>query len=289
MEYYVVQENETLESISESKGIPLSLLKSLNSLTDNPEPGTKLIINQHELSLTNEVYYSTRLGKVKGLLTITEHVILFDPFKTNDSCEIITETGVETGQASLFQVFIDIKDVIHTDIFELQGYRGQDQVFFIEFMLSRTGREKRGIRSDIPKVNVYFKLANILSNGETLQFLRLKTYADQILALVSSSLAQVDKSIPDSGTFVPFYEINKGYIGRLNSGLEVENEDEEFNEILKELLNDESQQQELYNLPEMSTESSFLTPKMISQILAFIPRVFQYRSWKLLFMSFKGE
>lgn len=288
MEFHIVQNGDTLQSISERYRITVSVLKSLNNLISEPAVGIKLIVSEPELSLTNEVYYCTRVGKVKGLLTTTEHVILFDPFKVGNTCEIIGNAGKETGDAAMFQTFIDLSDVIHCNIVELQGSgsRGSDQVFFIEFMLSRTGREKRGVRSDIPKINVYFKLANILQSGETLQFLHLKTKTDQILALVSSSLIQIDRNRADSGTFIPFYEVNKGYIGKLNSGFDEGDDDEEFKEFVAEIMNEEKQQQEHHVLPQMSTNSKFLTPKMITQILANIPNVFQHRSWELLYSTY---
>jgi hypothetical protein len=244
-----------------------------------------------ELSLTTEVYYCTQPGKVKGLLTITEHVIVFDPFKKGDICDIIGQSGKQEGDASAFQTFIDLSDIIHFNIIELQGNRGSrntDQVFFIEFMLSRTGTEKRGKRSDIPKVNVYFKLANVLESGESLQYLHLKTKADQISALVSSSLLQVDKTRVDSGTYVPYYEINKGYLGRLNSGLEDEEIDEEFKEAVSEIMSNTSQQQEeeIKFVPELNTASRIVTPKILSQICSFLPNVFKFRSWELLYGTY---
>jgi TLD len=240
-----------------------------------------------DLILVYEVYYCTKLGKVRGLLTITEHVIVFEALKIGEACEIQTQEGIETGDAMMFQAYIDMNDIINCNIIELQGDRISDEVFYIEFSLSRTGRERHGLRTDIPKVNVYFKLARILSNGESLQYLYLKTYTDQILALVNSSILRTDKNRADSGTFVPFYDINRTYLGRLNSGLEVPDDDEEFKECLKEMQDDEKQQQEVYILPKMSSESKLLTPKMISQVLLSIPKVFQYRSWELLYATYK--
>ena len=178
MEYYTVEQNDTLESIASLHGITADSLKVLNHLETDPEVGTQLALPQQNLSLTNEVYYCTSLGKVKGILTVTEHVIVFEPHKLNDLCEILTTTGKEEKDAAMFQTYIDLNDVINCNIVELQGTHGSrsaDHVFFIEFMLSRTGREKRGVRSGIPKVNVYFKLANMLVSGQSLQYIYLKT------------------------------------------------------------------------------------------------------------------
>ena len=287
MEYYTVEQNDTLESIASLHGITADSLKVLNHLETDPEVGTQLALPQQNLSLTNEVYYCTSLGKVKGILTVTEHVIVFEPHKLNDLCEILTTTGKEEKDAAMFQTYIDLNDVINCNIVELQGTHGSrsaDHVFFIEFMLSRTGREKRGVRSGIPKVNVYFKLANMLVSGQSLQYIYLKTKADQVIALVSSSMLQVDRTREDSGTYVPFYEVNKGYIGMLSCGLAEEDEDEEFKQLVAEILSEEPQQQgEDFCLPEMSAVSRLLTPKMITQIFNNIPKVFQHRSWGLLY------
>ena len=281
MDYYITNSEDTLNTIAERFGISPLVLKSINNLESDPLPGTKLLVSYQELSLINEVFYSTRLGKVRGTLTITEHTIVFDPFTVLNSCEVITTIGIEKKDASLFQAYIDLNDVISCNIIELQGNqgsRGSDQIFYIELTLSRIGCEQRGVRSHIPKANVYFKLSTRNIHGESFQYLHLKTKADQILALVNSSLQQIDSNRADSGTFVPFYELNKGYAGKVINGLEIEDDDEEFKLCLAEIRNEELRNHENFTLPIMSTQSHFLAPKMISQILARIPSVFQYRN-----------
>lgn len=291
MEYHTVELADTIESIAEKFNTTETQIKSLNNMQILPPPGSRIVVRAPELTLSTEVYYFTRLGKVKGMLTITEHVIVFDPFRTGESCEIIFESGKTTGDAGAFQSFIDLSDVIHCNIIELQGSRGSrstDQMFVIEFMLSRTGREKRGMRSDIPKVNVYFKIANILESGETLQYLNLKTKADQVLALVLSSLASIDRQRADSGTYVPYYEVNKGYLGRMNSGLAEEDDDEEFKESVAEMMAGQDQQQDFHLTPTMQSPSKLLTDKMVSQIYMSLPNVFQHRSWDLIYSTYNN-
>jgi hypothetical protein len=289
MEYHTVHSEDTLSSIAEKYSTSENLIRSLNNLQILPPAGSRIVVRAPELTLTTEVYYFTRLGKVKGQLTITEHVIVFDPFTQGSYCEILTETGKKSEDAGAFQAFIDLSDVIHCNLIELQGTRGSrntDQVFVIEFMLSRTGREKRGIRSDVPKVNIYFKLASVLNSGESLQYLQLKTKADQVLALVLSSLVSIDRERVDSGTFVPFYEVNKGYLGRLNSGLTDEDDDEEFKECVAEMMAGHEQQQDSFILPAMLHPSQLMTDKMIAQVHLSLPNVFQHRTWDLLYSTY---
>lgn len=291
MEYYTVQPEDTVSSIAAKFQLTESALCSLNNLQSNPPPGSRILIRSPELSLTNEVFYFTRLGRVRGILTITEHVIVFDPLSVNNTCEIITEAGKTTGDSGTFQAFIDLNDVIHCNIMDLQGTigsRSNDQVFILELMLSRTGREKRGRRSEIPKINVHFKLVNQLQSGETLQYLHLKTKADQILALVLSTLPQLDRNREDSGTYVPFYEVNKGFLGRLNSGLveDEEDEDEEFKECVAEMMASQDQQQETFALPEMQISSKLLTERMIAQIHWSLPNILQHRTWGLMYSTY---
>ena len=288
MEYYAVISGDTLQSIADRYHVTIDTLKSLNNMDSDPLPGTQLVIVHQELPLINETFYCTRLGKVKGNLIITEHAILFDPIRMLNGCEMITSSGKEIINSARVQLFIDLNDVIHCEVIELQEtHRSIDfiKVFYIELMLSRVGYENKGIRSDIPKINVYFKLSNQDSNGEIFQYLQLKTRANQIIALVSSSLKN-HLSIADSGTFVPFYDINKEYLGRLNSGLEKEDDNEEFKQCLAHLRNIEAQQQEHYELPTMSSNSRILTPKIVSQLLANIPSIYQYRTWELLFSNY---
>ena len=289
MEYHTVDPSDSISSIAEKFNTSETQIKSLNNMQTLPPPGSRIVVRAPELTLSTEVYYFTRLGKVKGLLTVTEHVIVFDPFRVGDSCEVIFESGKNIADAGAFQTFIDLSDVIHCNIIELQGTRGSrstEQMFVIEFMLSRTGREKRGQRSDIPKVNVYFKIANILESGESLQYLSLKTKADQVLALVLSSLASIDRQRADSGTYIPFYEVNKGYLGRMNSGLSEEDDDEEFKELVAEMMAGQDQQQDSLVTPSMQSPSQLLTDKMISQIYTSLPNVFQHRAWDLIYSTY---
>lgn len=291
MEYYTVQPEDTISSIALKFGLTESGLCSLNNLQSNPPAGSRILIRSPELSLSNEVFYFTRLGRVRGTLTITEHVMVFDPLSHNNTCELLTDKGKTLADSSNFQAFIDLNDVIHFNIIDLQGTvssRSTDQVFIIEVMLSRTGREKRGKRSEIPKINVHFKLANLLSNGESLQFLQLKTKTDQMLALVLSTLPQLDRNREDSGTFIPFYEINKGYLGRLNSGLieEDENEDEEFKECIRDMMESQEQQQESFVMPEVQIKSKLLTERMTAQVHWSLPGLLHFRTWELFFATY---
>ncbi len=54
---------------------------------------------------TTEAYYCTKNGKVKGNLTLTEHLILFDPIK----CQENDYLGKELER---YQAVIDLQDVL---------------------------------------------------------------------------------------------------------------------------------------------------------------------------------
>lgn len=122
------------------------------------EPQAKKIHKQ-------EVYYCTRDGDVLGILTITDELIMFDPFIINKNCcEIISPRGKERAIALQFQACMDMRDILKCRIYELPSLNSvspddiKGRIFFMQFILSRTGREKRGPNLKLPKANVYFKV-----------------------------------------------------------------------------------------------------------------------------------
>ena len=76
-----------------------------------PESAEAKLISQHlDLNDPNrvkiEAYYCTKLGRVKGLMSVKDKIIMFDPIR----CEENREFG-EADINSKFQTCIDIKDV----------------------------------------------------------------------------------------------------------------------------------------------------------------------------------
>jgi hypothetical protein len=72
-----------------------------------------------QLIVTNlaEAYYCTKNGKAKGILTLTEHLIMFDPVKCveNDGNEAFVRLfGIISLQKDLkkYQAIIDLQDIV---------------------------------------------------------------------------------------------------------------------------------------------------------------------------------
>ncbi|CAG9331310.1 unnamed protein product [Blepharisma stoltei] len=327
---YVVKEGDSWATIAFQFGMSLYNLLRINQLTEDSlvlpgmvlkvkegqkkpaeeekkieSPATPLQAEAQKKVHKQEVYYCTRDGDVLGILSVTDELIMFDPFIINKNyCEIISPRGKERAIALQFQACMDMRDIIKCRIYELPSINSvsvedsKGRVFFTQFLLSRTGREKRGPRINLPKANVYFRIADLV-NSTRLTYLEQKSTAEQLLALIEEkikSLAVSDELA--SSTYVPYFDVNKSFKRIVeehisSSPQEVNiNPADDYEELKAEIveINEEisksAQQQNLDEpefIPTLSRQSLILSQRMINQITIYLPTILQMRNWELLY------
>ena len=115
-----------------------------------------------------EMYYCTQEGDVRGTLSTTPYLIMFDPaVKEKFYCELFTAKGNQKALAIHFQACIDITDIVQCNLIELPGFasgsgiENTSKLYFLQLSLRCTGRERQDLRDKVPRVNVYFRVLSI--------------------------------------------------------------------------------------------------------------------------------
>lgn len=116
----------------------------------------------------HEMYYCTREGDVRGTLSITPYLIMFDPVvKDRCHCELFTAKGNQKALAIHFQACIDISDIVQCNLIELPGFASASgidntsKLYFLQLSLRCTGKEMQEFRDKVPRVNVYFRVLHM--------------------------------------------------------------------------------------------------------------------------------
>jgi hypothetical protein len=117
---HVIEEGKRVKE--SFKGVGKSKVKELgkgllgfwsNKKVDTEE--AKLISRHFDLNDPNKVkveaYYCTKLGRVKGLMSVKDKIIMYDPIRCEENCEF-----GDSDINSKFQACIDIKDVEEVQI-----------------------------------------------------------------------------------------------------------------------------------------------------------------------------
>jgi len=112
--------NESLKAVqfdSSSSQKRHSFLKFYeNASKGNIDESMKDFIEiEHENKIVkSEAYYCTKHGRIKGVLTIADTYVMYDPLYCDENKELKQET-----LGSKFQANIDIKDIVSVDIIKL--------------------------------------------------------------------------------------------------------------------------------------------------------------------------
>ncbi|CAG9311981.1 unnamed protein product [Blepharisma stoltei] len=250
---------------------------------------------------TVEAVYCTADGDVMGDLGVSHDKVVFCPLSNNDRCEVIANTRKYSAAASQFRLCIAIRDIATCSVLELPSLNAlnpEDKVknFFVQFVITKTGKEKKDISTNIPKANVYFKISDMGPNGQYSYF-EQKVNADELAGLVKAR-QELEKLSPmhRCKTFVPYYDLNKSYQQYVESGLkgsifEQANEEEKYQDLNLEIEEFQVETRKSIRfsvipdegdiLPELSRPSEILNESMVKQITKNMGMLFQIRNWHL--------
>jgi len=287
---YQVKEEDTLVGIALKHNMPLSNFLRINKLTENsfiyPGMTLKVIENPPPKPIPSEkpqqedfcssklfkvpVHYCTPEGDVKGVLTVTDQLVMFDPcILEKFYCTVSSAKGKTKELGLHFQACIDLQDTVSCNVIEVPGYNAESpdqdkkRLFFLQMLLLRTGKEKRLISDSLPKVNVYFRLSHLDLKGFHMTYQQQKASADY---LVSQLKSKTVPKLASSCTYVPFFDCNKSY-KRLK--------EEEFQDTCA--LEDPE------FVPCLSHNSEVLKEGMLAQVVSHLPSVLQLRNWELVY------
>lgn len=244
---------------------------------------------------TVEAIYCTSRGDVPGELHVSGGKIVFHPFARNDECELIVNTVKQKAPAYQFRVCIAIIDLVSCYIYELPSLNAlnpddHSKTFFIQLLITKTGKEHKERNSNMPKASVYFKLSETSSNG-AISYFDQKINADELAGLITAKQELV-KLVPGPSykTFVPYFDFNKSYQQYVETGLRETSQNPleesyqdlnlEIEEHIQESLHDRYSQnvEESDIMPELSEKSSILNDSMIRQIVNNMQSIFQIRN-----------
>lgn len=257
MDEYIVNEEDSLQSIAISHCMPLRNLLRLNGLAESSYifPGMKLKLQPQEEQKEEDpckfhVFYCTKNGEVKGTLTVSQLLVMFDPSVVNRSyCEVNTNSGTSKWPAINYHVCIDVQDIGRCSKLELPSnslLTPLTRAVYIHFLLFRTGTETSEVKSESPKANVYFRLHEQAPSGTALTYEELYECAESLIKLTQTTM-NVASALPSS-TYVPFFDTNKTYKRQVTQELPV---------------------------PELMCNSGILSSAQFAQLYSHLPIIFQ--------------
>lgn len=173
----------TLNHLSESThlvpGMILKICKKINSLDSSIQLESKPLELLESLEMPpkltrvrkQDVFYCTREGDIKGTISITPHLITFDPeVIDHHNCEYDTAKGKVKTTAIQFQACIDFSDIVSCQLIDLP-YLFDDidrKVHFLQIGISNNGKERKHHRDKVLRYTVYFKVRSIFSYLQSL-------------------------------------------------------------------------------------------------------------------------
>ena len=179
LETYTVLENETIFSISLKFNMPLYNLLRLNQLSEDSlvYPGMVLKIKQgkkrspspeeiEQLLLNKvEMYYCSKEGDVRGILSYNEHLVIFTPNCIKQTyCVIRNSAGFQEKESLDFHQCLDFKDILSVSLVEYPGFDAdnlQQEQLYLKIIISNTDSESidpNYQKRNIPKGTMYFRV-----------------------------------------------------------------------------------------------------------------------------------
>ena len=175
-ETYKVEENDSIFSISLKFNMPVYNLLRLNKLNEESlifpgmlikvKQGVKKLVEQEILEKMDlnriEVYYCSKEGDVRGILSHNEFVLMFTPNCVNShNCLIKFSEGLQEKESLDYHQCVDLRDILSINLVEYPGFAGghlqQDQLY-LKVSLARTDNKEEISKLGIAKGTIYFRV-----------------------------------------------------------------------------------------------------------------------------------
>jgi LysM repeat protein len=179
IESYVVQENESLFSVSLKFDMPVYNLKRLNQLSEDSiiypgmvlkvKKGIKTIPEEEDRPQMNlnkaEVYYCCKSGDIRGILSYNDDLLIFTPDCISHTYCLVKDTlGIQQVDSLEYHQCLDLKDVLSVSLVEYPGFDAenlqQDQLY-LKIIVSKTSPEAKETNKLTPKGTMYFRVRTI--------------------------------------------------------------------------------------------------------------------------------
>ena len=248
-----------------------------------------------------EVYYCTSYGDIKGILTINEFSLMFDPL------------GIEKNKnRSLdFQVLLDLNDIIEAFMMNLPNKYCDEQFhndeknkefnkdFFLEINVSRIGDQaienkyKERInamsKEKLPLATIFFKIYDHFYEAE-LNNTKKYTIALEIQKKLSELMKFTKGKNEKISTKIPFFDIL--YENLFKTSAKKTHKNYKTRSIIKNLtlfgvipLEEQEAEEVPDYIPKLIEDSHMLTNEHFLQILDYIPPSLKLRNWKLVYSN----
>lgn len=261
-----------------------------------------------------EVYYCTTYREIKGILSINESFLRFEPLEPTNFSDKACTTSLN------FNVFLEIADIVEAFMINLPNKYCDEKLynektknfnkdFFLEINVSRIGdkaieqryEERIHVMSveKLPLATIFFKIYDYhfeeeLTNPQKFSIASeiQKKLSEKMLKFAQQTL---DKSRVSS-TQIPFFDIiyenlfktsskksQKAYKSRpMLKNLRL------FGVLPQELPTEEAELEEIPEyIPKLVEDSDILTNEHFLQILDYIPPSLKLRNWRLIYSNIK--
>jgi hypothetical protein len=224
----------------------------------------QVIESSTKLHYKQPVEFFTRDFGVRGTLTVTEYLLMFDPDVIDDvHCFLDSHTDGRAVLAVSCHVCIDLRDIVLVSLIDLpiEGSR----VFSLQVCVCYTGHEAEYPANRLPVSTVSFKVRLIqLRNhdDEELTMEEQERCAQMMLNVIRSNVEAVPPLDCKSSTFISWAE---------------ETQDLHMIEQLDQTEEDSDLK------PELDVPSQILTEAMEAAITRRLPKYMQLRKWRLAF------
>lgn len=120
---------------------------------------------KHTRVRKQEVLYCTKEGDIPGTMSITPHLLTFDPeVIDHHNCEYDTVKGKVKTTAIQFQACIDFSDIVSCQLIDLPYLIDEidSKIYFLQIGISNHGRERKHYKDKVLRYTVYFKVREYL-------------------------------------------------------------------------------------------------------------------------------
>lgn len=263
-----------------------------------------------------EAYYCTIYGDIKGILTINDYFLMFDPLQ---------ESNLIKKDCSLnFQVCLEIKDIVEAFMMNLPNKYCDEKLYnektknfnkdyFLEINVIRIGDKAIEKRYEerihamsiekLPLATIFFKIYDFnfhveLNNNE--KYVRAseiqKKISDKMkhAASINETCCEKEQS-ETSMTHIPFFDIIYENLFKTSAKKSIINykskpiiKNLKLFGVLPEESNEDAEFEEVPEyIPKLLEDSEILTNEHFLQILDYLPPTLKLRNWKLTYSNIK--